>query len=62
MAHFGRVFSWGGSRAGVWWVGVGVGRLFLKAGYYEPLFSERSGHYGFRLPLVFGWRLIGRVL
>ena len=63
MAYFGRIFSFGGSR-GVWWCGIGKGRLFLKAGWYEPLFSERFseryGLYGFRIPLGFGWRVIGK--
>jgi hypothetical protein len=63
-ARFGRVFSWGGTSwsRGTWWIGIGNGRLFLRAGWYDALFSERYGYYGFRLPLGFGWRLIGRTI
>lgn len=63
MAHFGRIFSCGSSPdSGVWWVGLSNARLFLKAPRYEPLFDERYGYYGFRIPLGKGWRIIGRTV
>ncbi len=58
MSYFGAILSFGGSRNGVWWVGLWKARLFLKAPWYEPLFSERYGYYGLRVPLGFGWRVI----
>lgn len=46
---------------GQWWLGVGRWRLFLKAPWCEPLFSERYGmtkHFR----LGGGWRIGSRMI
>lgn len=53
-------YGLGGSRSsGVWWVRFNDYLVHLKSPGYQPLYSERYGHYGWRWSWG-GWRLIGK--
>lgn len=57
LGIIGLTASW---RSGVWWLGIGRWRLFLRAPWNEPLFSEVYGFTKYRG--VGGWRVGTRVV
>lgn len=54
-------FFWGGSyKQGVWALRIFSASIQIKAPWNSPLFSERHGHYNWKIGSSIGWRLIYR--